>query len=126
MIIELPFPPTVNTYWRSTATSGRVKVYISDKAKKFRYEAFLAARKSKMIAGVKTYHGPLAVTIELYLPNKIKRDVDNYNKGVLDALTYDSVWNDDSQVQKLTTIKIQNDGGVKGGKSIVYIDEVMI
>lgn len=46
----------------------------------------------------------VTLNIDLYFGDKRKRDVDNYNKLVLDAGT-NILWNDDSQIVELTIRK---------------------
>lgn len=59
-----------------------------------------------------TYTKEVAVTITLHAPDKRIRDIDNYIKATLDALTHAGVWKDDSQVARLTVIRGKV---VKGG-----------
>lgn len=46
----------------------------------------------------------IKVAVKLYFKDKRRRDVDNYNKILLDALT-GIVWEDDSQIEELTISK---------------------
>lgn len=48
--------------------------------------------------------GDLEVKIKLYFKDKRVRDIDNYNKILLDALT-GIIWQDDKQIQKMTIEK---------------------
>ncbi len=41
------------------------------------------------------------VRIVLYPPDQRRRDIDNYNKALFDALTQTGVWEDDSQVKRM-------------------------
>jgi Holliday junction resolvase RusA-like endonuclease len=34
-------------------------------------------------------------------PDARRRDIDNYNKALFDALTHAGIWEDDSQVQRM-------------------------
>lgn len=43
---------------------------------------------------------PISVVLELYFKDKARRDVDNFNKLVLDAGS-GILWQDDSQIQEL-------------------------
>lgn len=61
------------------------------------------------------------VTIILNPPDKRRRDVDNYSKAVLDALTSAGIWDDDSQVKELT-IKLAD--VVKDGQCTVEVVEI--
>ena len=60
----------------------------------------------------------VAVTLALYPPDKRRRDVDNYSKAVLDLLTKASVWDDDSQIDRLT---IERGPVVRGGRVDVEV-----
>lgn len=46
----------------------------------------------------------IEIEIRLYFHNKLRRDVDNWGKILLDSLT-GIVWKDDSQIQRMTVIK---------------------
>jgi crossover junction endodeoxyribonuclease RusA len=110
--IELPWPPSTNTFLRHFLLPGRKhpSTCISEKGREF-YAAvariLYAGRYAKM-------SGALSMTIDLYPPDKRRTDVDNRNKPVLDSLKrrpkdkkqLPGSWifaDDDSQVRKLTT-----------------------
>ena len=102
--ITLPFPPSVNGYWRATVDRrGRPRNILSKRGREYRTDATIAVAESGHLGeGV---DGRLEVTLELYPPDKHKRDVDNYCKGVLDAMTHAGVWLDDEQVDILHVFK---------------------
>lgn len=96
----LPFPPSSNTYWRHYAQPLRggkhmVKVLISKKGREFRSQVISEVGICKPLTG------KLLVRMELFLPDRRRRDVDNYSKALLDALTHCKVWEDDSQIYRL-------------------------
>ena len=107
----LPYPPSVNGYWRSfrnrqiISKRGREYVKLVDTKMKelnLHREGLDCALKFKMVIN--------PPTLRSY-------DVDNFTKGVFDALSKCGFWVDDSQVQILTIIKGEK---VKGG--IVKVD----
>lgn len=109
--LELPYPPSVNHYWRRVGP----RTLISRGGRAFRSSvcAILAAQ------GVRPLRGPLAVSIELFPPDRRRRDVDNVMKSLLDALAHGGAYHDDSQVAWLT---IQRRGVVPGGKVRVRLE----
>lgn len=110
--LELPYPPTVNHYYGQKPRGGR---YIKPEGKAFRIEVLAVAMQNKACNYVTD---DIEVYIEVYPPDKRKRDLDNINKALLDALEAAGVFKDDSQIVKLTSTKHES---VKGGKVIVRI-----
>ncbi len=110
--IELPYPPSANHYWRHY----RGRMVISRGGRTFRKTvgAALAA------AGVRPMNGRLAVAVEIYPPDRRRRDIDNAQKALMDALEHGGAFLNDSQVVWLLTEKAEV---VPGGKSIVRIAE---
>jgi len=101
MKLTLPFPPCVNTYWRAPnkgSLAGRHLV--SAAGRKYQSEAS-AAIVEQLRRLPKPSTAPAVVEIVLFPPDQRRRDLDNYNKALFDALTHAGVWEDDSQVKKM-------------------------
>ena len=88
---RLPWPPSVNTYWRR----GPNVTYLTKRAREFRQEV------AAMIFPLPPLSGRLAVFVELTLPDKRKRDIDNHIKAVLDALEHAGAFLNDEQIDEL-------------------------
>ena len=106
--IELPFPPSVNDYYRHV----RGMTLVSARGRKFQtlvrervlsLPGFLPEREGADPPGILT--GKLSVVAELYPNNAIRRDIDNPIKALLDSLTRARLWLDDSQVWHLSVYK---------------------
>jgi Holliday junction resolvase RusA-like endonuclease len=110
MEFELPYPPSVNHYWRRVG--ARTLISRGGRTFRKRVMAILATR------GVKPLDGPLEVVIELFPPDRRRRDADNAQKALLDALEHGGAFHDDSQIVHLDTWKR---GRVEGGKTLVRI-----
>lgn len=91
MKLVLPYPPSANTYWRVY----RNMVVVSQAARDYKLAVLLIAGK----AGQIVQHGPVAVTVRLYRPQR-SGDLDNRLKVLLDSLN-GLAWRDDSQVVEL-------------------------
>jgi crossover junction endodeoxyribonuclease RusA len=88
---ELPFPPSVNTYYRNL---GNNRVLISKKGR-----AYKKLVKS-ILSDSQAIKGDIHIAVLLCPPDKRKRDLDNFDgKALWDALTGAGVWLDDSQVK---------------------------
>ena len=96
--IELPWPPTVNHYY---GTGARGRRYIKPEGVAYRHEVKVAMLQGRH----KPIDGPLAVTILAYPPDRRRRDIDNINKALLDALQHAGAYRDDCQIIKLTSEK---------------------
>ena len=111
----LPFPPTVNHYYVKTKRG----VFISKKGRDFR--VLVADAIHEQLPGIEIEESQkLSVVVSLFPMDKRKRDVDNYNKALLDAITQAGFWADDSQVDQL---HIYRGEVVKGGYCTVTITE---
>lgn len=100
MKLVLPFPPSVNTYWRAP-NSGPLKGRHLISAKGRAYQSAACAAIVEQLRRLPKPSIPAAVDIVLYPPDLRRRDIDNYNKALFDALTHAGVWEDDSQVQRM-------------------------
>jgi crossover junction endodeoxyribonuclease RusA len=109
---RLPWPPTVNGYWGTRRGGGKFR---TRKAKAFRKAALQA------IGDVDTHTDEVAVLAVFNPPDSRTRDVDNYWKGLLDAMTSAGVWLDDSQVKLQVGLMADK---IKGGQVDVYVDEL--
>ena len=115
--LELPYPPSANTYWRSVVINNRVRVLLSRKGREYKM-AVQHACAAAGIAGKRITHD-VAIVISLYPPDRRRRDIDNSVKPLLDALTSAGVWLDDSQVCELTVKRMAI---VRGGSVDMQIN----
>jgi crossover junction endodeoxyribonuclease RusA len=99
--LTLPFPPSVNTYWRSP-NSGPLagRTLISQRGRSFRVAA-IGAVLEQLRRKPSPLTGDLDVALVLLPPNRARRDIDNYAKAAFDALTHAGVWVDDVQIKRL-------------------------
>ncbi|MCE6964924.1 RusA family crossover junction endodeoxyribonuclease [Enterobacter sp. MW07] len=101
MKLMLPFPPSVNTYWRAP-NSGPLKGRHLISAKGRAYQSAACAAIIEQLRRLpKPSSSPASVEIVLFPPDARRRDIDNYNKALFDALTHAGVWEDDSQVKRM-------------------------
>ncbi len=104
LVLKLPWPPSVNHYWRSIIIKGSVRVLLSSDGR--RYQADCAAAVWSEHGKLVPLAGRLEVVIGVYAPDRRRRDLDNMLKSVLDALKYVGAIKDDSQIDKLTISRV--------------------
>ena len=104
MTFDLPWPPSVNHYWRRTE---KKHLAISTKGERFRRDVADALLEQQG-AGWRTHVDPDAryrVHITAAPPDRRRRDLDNLCKAVLDALEHANVFRDDAQIDDLHIIR---------------------
>ena len=103
--LTLPWPPSVNKYWRTF--QGRM--IISAEGRSYRKAV---ADQVLIQRGAKHYAGKLRVNIEAFRPDNRRRDLDNLLKAVLDGCTHAGVWEDDSNIVDLRIYWANTIGGM--------------
>ena len=104
--VELPYPPSVNDYWRSrwSPKQRRVIVYLDDSGKQYRIDC-LAAMLQQRGCG-RRLKGRLRLTIGAYMPDRRVRDLDNIQKALLDGMKHGGLYHDDGQIDYLTIVRM--------------------
>jgi len=113
MRLELPYPPSLNSYYRTY--KGRM--LISAKGREYRKLAVLCIRR--VIKEPLT--GRVCVNIYSYPPDKRRRDLDNLLKPTLDALEHGGALLNDEQIDDLYIRRLHV---IKGGKINIEIEEI--
>ena len=110
--LELPYPPSVNHYYRNVGP----RTLISREGRRYRDRvgAILAS------LNIRPFLGPLVVRVEVYPPDRRRRDLDNLQKSLWDALQHGGAYLDDNQITKFTVERCQS---TPDGKVIVRIEE---
>ena len=111
--VTLPFPPSVNHYWRM----WRNRMVLSAQGRAYPKTVAMLLRAQGV---VRPLTGKLAVRVEVFPPDQRRRDLDNLLKGIGDSLQRGGAFLDDSQIIWLLIEKAQV---VPHGKVLVQITE---
>jgi len=111
--LTLPYPPTVNLYY----INGRI---LTANARKYRL-AVQGAIYDLLGKTAKPLEGDLTMDIVVAHPDRIKRDLDNLLKGLLDAMQHAKIYRDDNQIVDFRISK--HEKAVKGGEVRVNVFE---
>lgn len=109
--LELPYPPSVNSYWLA---SGKRR-YISPAGVQFTKDVanVVTLSRAKSFADQK-----VAISVMIHPRSKRKFDLDNTLKAILDALMKANMYDDDSQIEY---IEIARGEAVDGGKAVIHL-----
>lgn len=110
----LPWPPTVNTYYRHVVMGGSSRTLISKRGRE--YQTCCDGMH------VMQWSCRLAISLEFHAPTRRKYDLDNRAKAVLDALQHGGIIEDDELIDHLTLVR----GEIipRNGKVVVTIDAI--
>lgn len=95
IILELPWPPSVNHYWRRKGS----RYFVSSEGKAYKDSVYYLCTQYR---GLFKPCDRLSLFIDAYPPDKRRRDLDNLIKAIQDSLQYAGVYEDDSQIDCLT------------------------
>ena len=92
VVKELPWPVSINRYLRRAG----VRMHTTNEAKAYRRDV------GWLLSGAQGFGSArLAVEIEAFPPDNRRRDLDNVQKVLIDALMHAGLFDDDSQIDSL-------------------------
>ncbi len=97
--LALPFPPSINHYWRKWNN----RMVISRQGRGYRTTVCGLLTQTAGCGGRPPRNGRLAVCLDAFPPDRRRRDLDNLQKPLLDAMQHAGVYLDDSQIDLLLT-----------------------
>lgn len=112
ILLNLPYAPSVNTYWRR----GRFSTYLSPAGRL--YKTAVAELVNELNVP-KLGDARLKMTLIIRPRSKRVFDIDNLAKSVLDSLCEAGIYDDDSQVDELHILRGEP---IKGGRIVVTIE----
>lgn len=121
--LYLNWPPSVNTYYIQSKATLRGKLsprIISGAGRSFRESVIESVNEQVPLITTDPIAEQISVTCVLHAPDRRRRDLDNYHKPLLDALTHAGLWTDDVIVDQLLTYR---GDVVKGGLVRIEITE---
>lgn len=122
--VILPFPPSVNHYWRHVPmrVKGKVSVrsLISQPGRAFSRAVKASVMQQRAARGIST---PCRVHVLLCPPDRRRRDADNHGKATLDSLVKAGVLADDG-CEVVRSVTLEWGPVIKGGRAVVKIEEV--
>ena len=117
----LPYPPSVNHYWRNY----RGRMVISREGRAYRKDVCALLAPAPGMGGNGPRKPPsggrIALCMDAFPPDRRRRDLDNIQKPLLDALENAEVYLDDSQIDLLVT---RRRASGKPGHIEVQLDEL--
>ena len=115
IVLELPYPPANNSYYRNITIGGRGRTIISAKGRQYSSDV------SKIIGNVEPIDFRIRMVVDVYPPDLRKRDLDGVLKALQDSITKAGFWADDELIDDLRVIRKHK---VPGGKVVVHISEI--
>jgi len=99
--LRLLYPPSINHYWQSSYSFKRRRIFVCRSRKGKAYAADVEAAALNQLGRPPRLRGPLRITLRVTFPDRLKRDLDNLLKALLDALQHAGVYGDDNQLKDI-------------------------
>lgn len=103
--ITLPWPPSINGYWRSIVRGKRPAQILSERGREYRD----SVSASVLSQGSPSLSGAVRVHERFYPPTLRKYDIDNFRKAYRDGLVHAGVIEDDHLIHEDHGIKCPKD-----------------
>lgn len=101
LLLRLPWPPSFNDYWRPcTISNGRVMMVLTKRAREYKSQVLCRVRETLGSKTLDPIVGRVRVEYEFCAPDRRRRDIFNFEKGLSDSLTAAGVWLDDEQIDE--------------------------
>jgi len=110
----IPYPPSINNYYVRTKYGTMIGKAGKD------YRARVIESIQEQLGPFNVLCGRLSISMVLFPPDNRKRDLDNTQKALLDAITHAGVYKDDSQLDQLYLYRGQV---VLSGKVYVQLNQ---
>lgn len=112
IVLNLPFPPSVNTYYRR----GAHATYMSKQGREYKKAVadYISESNTPKLGSARLY-----LEVVLWPKDKRKYDIDNRVKALLDSLQDAGVFDDDEQIDQINVYR--GIGERKGGQARVLI-----
>lgn len=104
LTLELPLPPSVNTYWRNFR--GRTVLSASGREYKLLVQEYVATHNLPKFGNAR-----LSASITIFPRDKRKQDIENRLKALNDALQDAGLFDDDEQFDRIYICR----GSIKKG-----------
>ena len=109
--LELPMPPSANNYWRyvngKVLKSKDAREYIKIIAQL--WMVYKAQKKAKAFSKDQR----LQIYIQVFPPNRIRRDLDNLLKVLMDSLEHAGLFTNDEQIDDIRIMRMEIYPGCK-------------
>lgn len=104
---ELPWPPSVNHYWKPNVRRGKFNGFrVCKDGMDFRHTVQMKFRfRGRGEPDFEPFKGRVGIRIRCHNATRHRYDLDNICKATLDALTHAGVWIDDSVVDRLEVVR---------------------
>ena len=98
--LKIPFPPTANHIWARVGNRS----FLTREYRRFLALVVGAVESAKVAPDFREAQA-YAVELTVFPPDRRARDLDNFLKAALDAVTRSQLWRDDSLVCQLSATK---------------------